>query len=50
MEILLTQNFYFTMPWNGRYRGYIKPLTPKQLKAKMDKVAKKESEKYRLMR
>lgn len=29
--------------------SYIPHLTPKQLKAKMDKKAKKESEKYRLM-
>lgn len=40
------------MPWDYRNRGSYRdrPLTPKQLKAKMDKTAKKESEKYRSMR
>lgn len=38
------------MPWYYRFREFSRPLTPKQLQAKMDAMAKKESEKYRSMR
>ena len=31
------------------HSNIIRPLTPKQLKAKMDREAKKASEKYRLI-
>lgn len=36
------------MPYNPYYPIFVDyRLTPKQLKAKMDKIAKRESEKYR---
>ena len=38
------------MPYNYRYRGVNQRLTPKQLKSKMDKAAKRESEKHRLIK
>lgn len=35
------------MPYYYCFRGVKQRLTPKQLKSKMDKAAKRESEKYR---